>query len=209
MPDFLGATKAIREDKSWRWRRSPPTCGIAAQKSPVRWIARWSSTRSIRARKCSWRISRTRIRRRGKMSSRARRTARCVRRTIAFTSPEGKEYKLKEKTATLMVRPRGWHLVEKHVTSTANRCPAACSISACISSQRRRIAWSAAAARIFICRSWKAISKRGCGTTFSISRRSSEDSARLDPRDGSDRNDSRHVRDRGDSVRIARTFRRG
>ncbi len=38
-----------------------------------------------------------------------------VRRTIEFTSPEGKRYALAEKTATLMVRPRGWHLDEKHV----------------------------------------------------------------------------------------------
>ncbi|HEX9988567.1 MAG TPA: malate synthase A [Chloroflexia bacterium] len=38
-----------------------------------------------------------------------------VRRTISFSSPEGKEYSLNEQTATLMVRPRGWHLVEKHV----------------------------------------------------------------------------------------------
>ncbi len=37
-----------------------------------------------------------------------------VRGTIAFTSPEGKEYRLSEKTATLLVRPRGWHLTEKH-----------------------------------------------------------------------------------------------
>lgn len=37
-----------------------------------------------------------------------------VRRSIQFQSPEGKEYKLKEKTATLAVRPRGWHLPEKH-----------------------------------------------------------------------------------------------
>ena len=40
-----------------------------------------------------------------------------VRRTIAFTSPEGKEYRLGEKTATLVVRPRGWHLAEKHALS--------------------------------------------------------------------------------------------
>ncbi|MEX2262626.1 MAG: malate synthase A [Bryobacteraceae bacterium] len=39
-----------------------------------------------------------------------------VRRTISYVSPEGKQYKLKEQTATLLVRPRGWHLVEKHVT---------------------------------------------------------------------------------------------
>jgi malate synthase len=38
-----------------------------------------------------------------------------VRREISFSSPEGKQYKLNEKTATLFVRPRGWHLPEKHV----------------------------------------------------------------------------------------------
>jgi malate synthase len=37
-----------------------------------------------------------------------------VNRRIDFTSPEGKKYALAEKTATLMVRPRGWHLPEKH-----------------------------------------------------------------------------------------------
>src|ERR1051325_9928787 len=38
-----------------------------------------------------------------------------VRRTISFRSPEGKEYKLKENLAVLMPRPRGWHLIEKHM----------------------------------------------------------------------------------------------
>jgi malate synthase len=38
-----------------------------------------------------------------------------VRREIGFTTPEGKEYRLAEKTATLLVRPRGWHLEERHV----------------------------------------------------------------------------------------------
>lgn len=37
------------------------------------------------------------------------------RRQIAFTSPEGKEYKLNDEIATLILRPRGWHLMEKHV----------------------------------------------------------------------------------------------
>lgn len=37
-----------------------------------------------------------------------------VRRTLTFKSPEGKEYKLNDKIATLLVRPRGWHLSEKH-----------------------------------------------------------------------------------------------
>ncbi len=39
-----------------------------------------------------------------------------VRRTLSFDSPEGKSYRLNEKIATLIVRPRGWHLVESHVT---------------------------------------------------------------------------------------------
>jgi malate synthase len=38
-----------------------------------------------------------------------------VRREISLRSPEGKDYKLKEQTAVLFVRPRGWHLDEKHV----------------------------------------------------------------------------------------------
>src|SRR5918911_1308305 len=38
-----------------------------------------------------------------------------VRRAIDFTSADGKRYALGEGTATLVVRPRGWHLVEKHV----------------------------------------------------------------------------------------------
>jgi len=34
--------------------------------------------------------------------------------TIAWTSPEGKHYELCDEPAVLMVRPRGWHLNEKH-----------------------------------------------------------------------------------------------
>ena len=39
-----------------------------------------------------------------------------IKKTVTYVNPEnGKAYKLNEKTAVLMVRPRGWHLVEKHV----------------------------------------------------------------------------------------------
>ncbi len=34
--------------------------------------------------------------------------------TIEFTSPEGKHYEVRPDAAVLMVRPRGWHLPEKH-----------------------------------------------------------------------------------------------
>jgi malate synthase len=38
-----------------------------------------------------------------------------VRGTIDYTAPDGKHYAVGPKPATLLVRPRGWHLVEKHV----------------------------------------------------------------------------------------------
>ena len=36
--------------------------------------------------------------------------------TIEYESSEGKEYRLADEIATLLVRPRGWHLPEKHLT---------------------------------------------------------------------------------------------
>jgi malate synthase len=38
-----------------------------------------------------------------------------ILRTISFSNPDGKQYRLSERTAVLVVRPRGWHLPEKHV----------------------------------------------------------------------------------------------
>jgi malate synthase len=47
-----------------------------------------------------------------------------IRREISFTAPEtGKRYALNEKVATLLVRPRGWHLVERHMTVDGKRIP--------------------------------------------------------------------------------------
>ncbi len=43
--------------------------------------------------------------------------ASAVHREIDYVDPQtGREYKLNEKTAVLFVRPRGWHLAEKHMT---------------------------------------------------------------------------------------------
>jgi malate synthase len=47
-----------------------------------------------------------------------------VRRTISYESPEGKSYRLDNGTAVLMVRPRGWHLPEKHVLLDGKPIPA-------------------------------------------------------------------------------------
>jgi malate synthase len=47
-----------------------------------------------------------------------------VDRTITYTVRDGREYKLGDKLATLMVRPRGLHLVEKHVLIGSKPVPA-------------------------------------------------------------------------------------
>jgi malate synthase len=39
-----------------------------------------------------------------------------VARTIVHINPDGKTYRLNEMTAVLFVRPRGWHMVEKHMS---------------------------------------------------------------------------------------------
>jgi malate synthase len=46
-----------------------------------------------------------------------------VRGTIELVTPE-KTYRLNEETATLVVRPRGWHLEEKHFTVNGRRISA-------------------------------------------------------------------------------------
>lgn len=48
-----------------------------------------------------------------------------VNRTIEFTNPKGKKYRLNESVATLIVRPRGWHLPERHVLLDGLRVPGA------------------------------------------------------------------------------------
>ncbi len=38
-----------------------------------------------------------------------------IERTIEFANPDGRVYRLNDQVATLLVRPRGWHLLEKHL----------------------------------------------------------------------------------------------
>ncbi len=48
-----------------------------------------------------------------------------VARSICFSNPDGKQYRLNERIATLIVRPRGWHLFEKHIYVDGRRAPGA------------------------------------------------------------------------------------
>ncbi|RMB80546.1 malate synthase A [Streptomyces shenzhenensis] len=48
-----------------------------------------------------------------------------IERRIDFTTQEGKEYRLGDRLATIMVRPRGWHLDEEHLAYDGCPVPAA------------------------------------------------------------------------------------
>jgi len=48
-----------------------------------------------------------------------------VSRRIEFASPDGKQYRLNPTIATLIVRPRGWHLYEKHIHMDGRHVPGA------------------------------------------------------------------------------------
>jgi malate synthase len=91
--------------------------------------------------------------------------------TIDFTSDEGKEYKLAEETATLLVRPRGWHLPERHIVVDGS--PASGSLVDfglyMATSAQRQI--DRGRGRTSTCRRWSRTSRRGYGTTRSGSRR--------------------------------------
>jgi malate synthase len=116
LPGFRPETAAIREDPSWRV--APPAPGLEDRRVEITgptdrkmtinalnsgakvWLADFEDATSP-----TWRniIS-------GQLNLRD-----AIDRTIEYTSPEGKHYRLGEQVATIVVRPRGWHLVEKHI----------------------------------------------------------------------------------------------
>ena len=96
-----------------------------------------------------------------------------VRGTISYKSPEGKSYTLGNKTATLMVRPRGWHLDEKHLLVDGKPISASLFDFGLYFFHNARELMKKAPGPISTCRNWRAIWKRGCGTMSSISPRTS------------------------------------
>jgi hypothetical protein len=99
-----------------------------------------------------------------------------IERSIEFVSPEGKEYRLRDETATLMVRPRGWHLEEKHLTVDGEPVSRASSISASSSSTTRGGSRRAGRARTSTSPRWRATSRRASGPTSSAPPRSTSTS---------------------------------
>jgi malate synthase len=91
-----------------------------------------------------------------------------VRRQITFEDPEtGRHYSLNGKTAVLFVRPRGWHLPEKHILIDGEPMSGALFDFGLFFYHNAKELVARGTGPIFTCRKSKAILRRGCGTTFS------------------------------------------
>ena len=70
-----------------------------------------------------------------------------------------------------MIRPRGWHLSEKHFTIDGERVSASLFDFGLYLFHNGRESLSAVSGRTITCRNWRAISRPGCGTTSCRRRR--------------------------------------
>ncbi|MGH3305120.1 MAG: malate synthase A [Streptosporangiaceae bacterium] len=124
MLDFLPETAAIRADNSWRV--APPAPGLVDRRVEITgptdqkmtinalnsgakvWLADFEDANTP-----LWENMIN-----GQLNLRD-----ALDRTIDFTSEEGKSYQLRpdEELATIVVRPRGWHLPEKHLLIDGER----------------------------------------------------------------------------------------
>ena len=94
-----------------------------------------------------------------------------VRGHMEYVSPVGKAYRLNDRIATLLVRPRGWHLPEKHLTIDGQPISASLFDFGLYFFHNVRERSPAAPHPISICPRCRATGKPGSGTKSSTSRR--------------------------------------
>jgi malate synthase len=92
---------------------------------------------------------------------------RCARNHRLHTDA-GKEYRLDDKTAGLIVRPRCWHLPEKHLLVDASGLRVDLRLCAVFLSTTHRNCSHEDRRHISIAERWESISKPGCGTTIFV-----------------------------------------
>jgi malate synthase len=115
-PDFLPETKAIRDSD---WRVAPIPRDIQDRRTEI--TGPTDRKMVINALNCGANVFMADFEDANtptweNMIEGQANLADAVRRTITFDDPEtGRHYSLNDKTAVLLVRPRGWHLPEKHV----------------------------------------------------------------------------------------------
>jgi malate synthase len=114
--DFLAASRGVRDDPTWRVRPAPPDLQdrrveITGPTDPRMVVNALNSGARVfmadleDSNTPTW----------DNMLGGQVTLADAVRRRIDHTLPDGRRYRIGEEPATLVVRPRGWHLVERHV----------------------------------------------------------------------------------------------
>lgn len=115
-PDFLESTRHIREDDSWKVGSIPADLQdrrveITGPTERKMMINALNSGAKVFMADCEDSCSPTWA----NVIEGQINLIDAVNRTISFKSPEGKSYELNPEIATLLVRPRGWHLDERHI----------------------------------------------------------------------------------------------
>lgn len=116
LPDFLSETKNIRQDPSWKVAAPPSDMqkryveitGPVERKMMINALNSGADTFMADfedALSPTW----------SNVIEGQINLIEAIDHTLSYTSPEGKPYLLNDKTAVLMVRPRGWHLEENHL----------------------------------------------------------------------------------------------
>ncbi len=115
-PDFLAETQSIRDDDSWRVAPVPDDL----QDRRVEITGPTDRRMVINALNCGARVFMADFEDANtptwhNMVDGQINLSDAVRRSIRFEREDGRVYELNDETATLLVRPRGWHLHERHV----------------------------------------------------------------------------------------------
>jgi malate synthase len=114
-PDFLGATRSVREAD---WRVTPAPADLQDRRVEI--TGPTDRKMVINALNCGARCFMADLEDANaptwsNMVEGQINVADAIRGTIEMTGPDGREYRLADQTGTLLVRPRGWHLPEGHV----------------------------------------------------------------------------------------------
>jgi malate synthase len=115
LPDFLPGTTSVRDDRAWRVAGAPPDLldrrveitGPVDRKMMINALNSGASVFMADFEDANAPTWQNCVEGQANLID-------AVERTISLETPE-KTYALNEETATLIVRPRGWHLHEKHV----------------------------------------------------------------------------------------------